>query len=392
MIDLTLTENISLYAISFICLVSSFIYLGFYSKFAFRSSTKLAKEIESLPPVSIVIYTKNGYEALIKKIQRISDQTYPTIQIIVVNDFSNDDTHGLCEDERISTILKNPNIELKLLNIDQYENFSGSKSKKFALTLGIKASDNDMIITTDAYSLPTSEQWLQHMVGSGKGGDILIGHSSFEPHKGLFSLFYRFVNVQSSILSYTFAIMNRPFRGNETNFGFRKSLFMDNGGYVSHMQVVGGGTDIFINEVSSSANTKTCITKCAYVRSPHPATFSHWLKTYSDSVRFFSYYSFTHKFILSSLFLTNILFFMTLVLFLTFFDTLSPPVLQVCGGMFAFRYICYYIVVSKSARKLDEKDVLILLPILEFLSLVVRIILNLITPKYKAKKIPFKQQ
>lgn len=91
--------------------------------------------------VSAIITTHNRKELLVRAMDSVMNQTYPEIELIVVDDASDDGTAELCKDKK-----------LKYIYIPKSESRGGN----YARNLGIKASRGDYcaFLDDDDYWLP----------------------------------------------------------------------------------------------------------------------------------------------------------------------------------------------------------------------------------------------
>lgn len=99
---------------------------------------------EALPPVSVLIAAYNEQECIHETLHSVARQQYPgEIEIVVVNDGSQDDTNGeiLRARQRLAGY---PHIVIKHLN--QPEN----RGKAAALNFGLSGANYDIIVTIDA--------------------------------------------------------------------------------------------------------------------------------------------------------------------------------------------------------------------------------------------------
>ncbi len=95
---------------------------------------------------SIIIRTKNEEEWISKCLEAVYNQSYKNIEVIIVDNLSNDSTIARCK--------KYP---VKILNIDQF--FPGK-----ALNLGIKHSKGKFISCLSAHCVPTNDTWLEKLL------------------------------------------------------------------------------------------------------------------------------------------------------------------------------------------------------------------------------------
>src|SRR5690606_31268157 len=123
-------------------------------------------------PLSVVICARNEEENLRQYLPKILAQDYPTFEVILVNDYSEDDTKWLLRD----LSAQHPNLKV----VEIAEHVRLKHGKKFAVTLGIKAAQYEHLVFTDADCTPQSDQWLRHMGDSFDGGEeIVLGYSPY---------------------------------------------------------------------------------------------------------------------------------------------------------------------------------------------------------------------
>jgi len=97
---------------------------------------------------SIIIPARNEQENIITCLEGIVNQKYPATQfeIIIMDDFSDDDTAGKVQE----FIQKYPVYQVRIIKLSEENTAEKNSFKKFAITLGIKYSKYDWIITSDA--------------------------------------------------------------------------------------------------------------------------------------------------------------------------------------------------------------------------------------------------
>lgn len=101
--------------------------------------------------LSVIVPARNESENIVRLLRAIKDQDYPEeyIELIIVDDFSTDDTAALVRSFSMSN--------LYLIHPMPH---SGKSSKKSAIEAGIKASGGKLIVTTDADCIPPTS-WLK---------------------------------------------------------------------------------------------------------------------------------------------------------------------------------------------------------------------------------------
>jgi poly-beta-1,6-N-acetyl-D-glucosamine synthase len=209
-------------------------------------------------PVSIIICARNEAEQLAHHLPYFLAQDYPDYELIVVNDHSSDKSLDvLLEIQRKSPILRIVSITTK-----------DARGKKAALSEGIKAAKNKIVLLSDADCRPASSMWVEQMQASLYGTTkIGLGYSPYFRDKGILNAFIRFETVYSAIQYLSFAFVGCPYMGVGRNLVYRKSLFEKAGGFASHQAVTSGDDDLFVNQVATADNTRVVLSPTAFVYS-----------------------------------------------------------------------------------------------------------------------------
>ena len=211
--------------------------------------------------VSVIIYADNDTENLGKNLSLFLEQDYPNYEVIVVNDGANEATKDLLE----SWECRYDNLRLTYTP-DDAKNLS---RKKLAIMIGIKAAQNDIIITTNGNCVPASNQWISSIAKHfSNGADVVLGHVKYD----LKSAFNNFLFHQDAVKHLTYALRHKPYRGTSENLAYRKSLFFKNKGFSRSMHLHYGEDDLFVNEIATKRNTSVEIAPNSIISvdMPHP--------------------------------------------------------------------------------------------------------------------------
>ena len=159
-----------LYFFIAVVFIQIFYYLGIFGKFAFgKPQTITPKKL----PVSVIVCAKNEEENVKKYIPLLAEQNYPDFEIVLIDDASSDETLEAFEEfeEKYSNI--------RLVKVKNNEAFWGNK--KYALTLGIKASTKEYLLFTDADCYPNSKEWITAMTSQfTMNKTIVLGYGGYE--------------------------------------------------------------------------------------------------------------------------------------------------------------------------------------------------------------------
>jgi len=220
-------------------------------------------------PVSVIICARNELENLKKNLSLILNQDYPDFEVVVVNDCSNDGSDWYLRD------LSLENQHLKVVTLNDHPRFK--HGKKFAVTMGIKASQNENMIFSDADCRPSSTQWLSRMQSNFHSNtEIVLGYSPYEKKAGLLNKIIRFETFLTALNYLSYAITGEPYMGVGRNLAYQKSLFFRGKGFASHMHILSGDDDLFVNQNASSKNTRIEIHPDAQVWSEPKYTYNSY--------------------------------------------------------------------------------------------------------------------
>ncbi len=254
-IDLDSLVWIILYITIFFFIVQVLYYTIVYNKpFSYRKKRENSSDsIDFYPPISVIIASKNESENLSKHLPSILDQDYPNFEVIIVNMGSTDET----------------DMVLKALN-QKYTNLYHTyvpaeaedlNEKKLALTIGIKAARNEILLFTEAHCKPVSNKWLAEFAKEFvKGNDIVLGACILDIKKSVATRkFIQYDNMIHSLKYLSLAIIGKPFMGIGRNLAYKKDVFFENKGFSSILKIDGGEDDLFINKVVKGRKTEVLL-------------------------------------------------------------------------------------------------------------------------------------
>jgi len=334
-------------------------YLVLFRNFAFLRPKKTAfKKI----PVSVIICAKNEAENLKLFLPSIISQNYPDFEIVLINDSSSDDSLQIME----SFAKRHSNI--KIVNVKNIEAFWANK--KYALTLGIKASKHEHLLFTDADCKPVSENWIKEMSSHfDEKKSIVLGygkHAKIE--KSFFNKLLRFETLITAIQYFSYAKIGLPYMGVGRNLAYTKATFFNVNGFINHIKIKSGDDDLFINQIADSKNTSICFSKESFTESVPKSTFRSWIKQKRRHISTAKYYKLKHKILLSLFYFTNLFFWVLSILL--FISTYHWPLVL---SLFLLRILIQFIIIDASSKKLNETDLLIWFPVLEISLIIIQL-------------------
>jgi cellulose synthase/poly-beta-1,6-N-acetylglucosamine synthase-like glycosyltransferase len=335
-------------------LVQLYYIFGVFGKIAFyKPQPSVKKETE---PVSVIIAARNELENLQKNLVSILEQDYPNFEVIVVNHCSWDSSQAYLEE--LQTQYKHLKVS-QLLEQEKYPT-----GKKFALTIGIKAAKNDLLIFTDADCVPHSNQWLQHMQSRFTSGkDIVLGFSPYKKYKGFLNLYIRFETLMTALFYFSAALLGRAFMGVGRNMAYKKDLFFKHKGFAGHQHIMSGDDDLFVNAAATRHNVAIDIHPESFVYSEPKHNYAAWSRQKTRHMTTGKFYKKSDKRWLGWYYASHMLFYALIASILIGFPLLWPVVV----GVYAIRFVSQEVVFYMAAQKFKCTGILWFIPLLDLM-------------------------
>ncbi|NCD69818.1 glycosyltransferase [Mucilaginibacter agri] len=328
--------------------------LGWQNKL---NSYKSAEELpQTAIPVSVIISARNEFENLGKYLPGILEQKHPEFEVVVINDCSQDGTADLLEEFET----KYPH--LKIVNVTESRKFK--TGKKFALTMGIKAAKYPNLLFTDADCEPLSENWVSRMAAHFENTEteIILGYSPYYKKRGLLNSLIRFETIKTAINYLSSALKGDPYMGVGRNMAYRKELFFSAKGFASHMHILSGDDDLFVNQNATKYNTVVEASPESFVFSEPKTSFGSWFRQKKRHMGAGKLYKGKHKRRLSLDAITGFLFYALFFACLAF-----KPALFIAFILFVLRWVAQILVYRKQFTTLRGKDFVWYMPIADAL-------------------------
>lgn len=306
-------------------------------------------------PVSIIICARNELENLKNNLGLFLSQEHPDFEVVVVNDCSNDGTDWYLKD------LTAQYKHLKVVTLSDHPRFK--HGKKFAVTLGIKASKNENMIFSDADCRPSSNQWLRIMQSQFiNGTEIVLGYSPYERTGGLLNRIIRFETFTTALNYLSFALAGMPYMGVGRNLAYKKSLFFKGKGFASHMHILSGDDDLFVNQNANATNTRVEIHPDAQVWSEPKHTYSAYFNQKLRHQGAGKAYQSEHKKILGLQGASGVLFYLFLIALIVI-----KAQWWLILSVYLIRMVVQLIVYVSCFKKLNCPDLIWWMPILDII-------------------------
>lgn len=325
-----------------------------------RQEKEETQEAPKQPPVSVIVYAKNESENLKRFLPSILTQDYPKYEVIVINDGStdeSDDVLKLFEQEYKHLYHTYIPMDAKYLS-----------RKKLALTVGIKAANNDILLFTEANCTPLSNRWIASMASQyTKETEIVLGFCAYKRGKGFFHKLAAYDNLIIGLQYITSALRHRPFIGNGGNLSYRKSLFFNHKGYYKTLELLAGEDDLFVNETGNKENTVTTYTPDSITQMSPIERYKIWMEmkvSRASTRKYYRGYSFA-LFRLESL--TRFLFLLSVIASIVAGCFLNWMTAALAGLFIVLRLLVVQITLHKSSRMLQQRTVTAWIPLLEII-------------------------
>ncbi|MBI3236045.1 MAG: glycosyltransferase [Bacteroidetes bacterium] len=245
-------------------------FLWLYTLVLSWKKTKLASDTQGgfKTKVSIVVAVRNEEQQIEQLCFQLLNQKYPNhlYEIIIVDDLSEDNT--------VRKLQAFPQIRV-------IENLG--EGKKSAITTGVKHSEAELIVSTDA-DCEMSETWLQSIVSLYEStnaamicGPVKLVHQDGEASFYKESLYQlQALEFHSLILmSAAYIKLKQPFTCNGANIAYRRDLFLKVNGYEGNSHIASGDDEFLMHKLKSNGSIE-------FIQSEEAIIKTQALSTYKD--------------------------------------------------------------------------------------------------------------
>ena len=296
--------------------------------------------------VSIIVAAKNEVKAIEKCVQKLSNQSYPNFEIIIVNDYSEDGTLELLNGLKSNKLI--------VLN---NENETGKKS---ALSQGIEIAKHELLLFTDADCLPNTNLWISTMVRHFSAEkEIVLGFGAFQKGRGVLNKLVRFEGFMTALQYFGFAKAGQPYMGVGRNLAYRKSSFIKIGGFDSHQAIISGDDDLLVNSIATSVNVAIEMGKESHTFTTPEISWKRFIFQKRRQLSAGVHYRKSDQLRLAIFGAANFLYYGLFVILLVF----SPFTLLILG-IFVTKQVLEYLLFKRVAKRIGVDD---LMPFISFL-------------------------
>lgn len=210
-----------------------------------------ALALDEMPGVSVIVYSHNQADALLRNVPVLMTQAYPKFEVIVIDDISKDNTHD------VLTMLSHRYANVLHTRID--ERVRSVSRRKLAVMLGVKAAHHDIILSTRAQCVPADVHWIERMVRplvDNRRTEVTLGPVVYSRRASVASRFCQWDLFWRQLQLFALTLTTRPYAGWAQNMAFRKASFYadNNKAFASHLHYVPGEDDLFVAGLANGKN------------------------------------------------------------------------------------------------------------------------------------------
>ena len=346
--DLTSINTILPASAGILFFIQSCYHWGLYRNL-YLHCKKEKKEIDT-PPLSVILVAKDAASDLQKNLPAILEQDYPEFEVIVIYEQSADDN---CEDVLKLLQEKYPHLHHSFIP-DSARYIS---HKKLGITMGIKASHYDWLVFTEPNCRPESNQWLRKMARNFTSNtDIVLGYSNYEKTKGWFNRKITFDTMLNSMRQLGRAIGGHPYTGCGRNLAYRKSLYYNQKGFASHLNLQRGEDDLFVNRTANKKNTRIETSPESIVRITAPHFKKNWAEDKLSYNMTSHYFKGISRYVMGFETCSRLLFFLAIIACLVYGIWIQDWItVGIASFLWLIRFILLLVVFRKTSIALGER-------------------------------------
>ena len=311
----------------------------------------------SQPTVTVIVPAHNEADNLPSLLEKLSVQTYPAqlVEIILADDRSTDNTYEIMH----QFISRHHNA--RMIRI-QEKDISASP-KKQAILRAITVSTSEIILLTDADTLPDKD-WISEMIRLyDKDTGLVFGYAPFRTDGPYDTLFHRMLALENfgmGAIAAAAAGRKHPVTSFGANFSYRRKLFEDLDGFGDSIKILSGDDDLFLHRAKKHPVYKIRFSAApgSIVFTYPPLNFRHFIR---QRIRFASKHLAYPKPVVAVL---SIVYLFYLCLLLNLIGCFFNPSF-IIGIIFflAIKTFCELTFLLKAQKRLERRNLLIYYPL-----------------------------
>ena len=336
----------------------------FYAAYFFWPFARRAPEVPAgmlgpdNEPVSIVVCARNELDNLRRLLPLLLQQDYPAgFEVVLIDDRSHDDTYLYAQQ-----LAQYHPGKVRLVTIDRTPD--GFAPKKYALTLGIKATRHARLLFTDADCIPVTNQWLRLMqrgFSAGGGADLVLGFSAYAEAPGFLNQLIRYETLLTAAQYLSFGWRGWPYMGVGRNLAYTRGCFTATKGFATHIRQLSGDDDLLVQDAVRQHQRVAVVADApAHTLSVPATTWRGWWRQKRRHLSAGRAYQFADRFRVGTFLAANVLFYLAALVLLPSSNNWIPLAL-VCILRTLFVSAVYF----RLSRRLNQSVTVGLLPVLD---------------------------
>jgi len=228
------------------------------------------------PFVSVIVAARNEEAHIGELVEHLRKQDYRHYEVIIVDDRSTDQTGHL-----LKTAAHNFS-RLRIISVTEPSTMM--PAKKHALECGIRASNGEILLFTDADCLPP-ERWISSVVRCfGESTGLVAGYSPFRENLkarigGVLFGFIRYEELRAAIWTAGSIWWRLGWLCTGRNLAYRRSVWDEVGGFEQIKHSISGDDDLFLQLVRRTTAWKIryVSTNDSHMPSAPPSSFGDFV-------------------------------------------------------------------------------------------------------------------
>lgn len=270
-------------------LIYQFVLIFTISKYKFKQKKDSDTALKS---VTVIICAKNETENLNKNLPLILNQKYKDLEVILVDDGSDEP-------------FKMHDARLKIITLTKEEKIG--LGKKYALQKGIENASKELILLTDADCQPVSQNWIFEMASKiNDKHKIVLGISPYKYENTFLNALIEYETAQTALQYIGFALLGKPYMSVGRNVCYEVALFKTKTWTDKELSIASGDDDLAIQTLATAKNTTVCLSANSYTKSEAKTTWTDWLQQKSRHTESGFLYKFSDKLLLGSYLIAKI--------------------------------------------------------------------------------------
>jgi len=197
-------------------------------------------------PLSVIVVERNEEENLREKLPGWLSMGYPDYEVLVVDDFSEDNS------QTIVGLLRLKEPKLRMTGLNQETRYSS----KLARNLGLKAAAHDRVVFIQPDSLTPDNHWLPGIATAFSGQkEVVVGYTRFSAARGFYHHLFRVESFLQQTESMAFCINGLPFVAMEENIAFDRKAYFSISGFAGKIGEEYLNMELVFNQIISRKNS-----------------------------------------------------------------------------------------------------------------------------------------